>query len=821
MTPKDTLPSSVEVALDLPVFDTYHYKVPETMAERAVIGMRVLAPVGHRKITGYIVSFSEPPENIELREILDFLDETPLFDEPMLRLYRFLSQYLFTPLGEVIRGSLPAGINVESRQKVSLSETGVFARMSGLLRGPKGEILQALEPGKSSTVIKVLQKASGVKRYHIQELIREAFLTLEEELTRPRVSAKKEKVYRIVEGVSLARRSSMLRRSQSQSKVYRVIEEKGEITATQLRKMLGSVSPALRSLLRKGLLDVEEIEVSSDPFFALQFQEEGKKPRLTAHQQVVLDEVLPGLDRGEFRPYLLHGVTGSGKTELYLRIIEKCLSKQKQAIVLVPEIALTPQFVGVFRRRFGDHLAVLHSGLTARERFDQWWKICRQELPLVIGARSAIFAPFRDVGVIIVDEEHETSYKQEGKFPYHARNLALVRGKENKATVILGSATPAFESYFNAHSGKWGYLAMPERVHKRPMPEIEVIDMRSVGMRPGGFLSPRLKDLIDQNLAAGDQTILLLNRRGYHSSVICGACGHTFWCIHCSVSLTHHKNQRAMVCHYCGYMEPEPKVCPKCGSEELEFIGRGTEKVHDLLEQIFPDATVARMDRDTITGKRGKLEQLVEQFRRKEIDILLGTQMVAKGHDFPGVTLVGVLLADMGMNLPDFRSAERTFQLLMQVAGRAGRGNRPGHVAIQTFNPTHPCIRYVQQYDYPGFYKVESEFRSELGYPPFGWLVAIRFEGNDPDSVRSVAERLGQTSSHMLNEGKYPGVVFLGPTPAPIERIKSKFRWHMLFKSASRKVLHELIGRVVHEVLPGLRSSGVKITVDPDPVSML
>lgn len=821
MTLKDKPPSSVEVALDLPVFDTYHYKIPDTMQDRACIGMRVLAPVGHRRLTGYIVGFSEPPENIELKEILDLLDEMPLFDEPMLKLYKFLSQYLFTPLGEVIRGSLPAGINVESRQKVSLSETGVFARMSGLVRGPKGEILQAIEPGDAASVIKILQKVSGSKRYHVQELIREAFLILEEELTRPRVSVKKEKVYRVVEGVSLARRDSSLRRSHSQKQVYRVIEERGEVTATQLRKMLGSVSPALRSLLRKGLLDVEEIEVSSDPFFSLQFHTPDKKPKLTPKQQNVLDEVLPGLEKGDFQPYLLHGVTGSGKTELYLRIIEKALELQKQAIVLVPEIALTPQFVGVFRLRFGDNLAVLHSGLTERERFDQWWRICRQEIPLVIGARSAIFAPFRNVGVIIVDEEHETSYKQEGKFPYHARNLALVRGKENKATVILGSATPAFESYANAQSGKWGYLALPERVHKRPMPEIEVIDLRQVGMKPGGFLSPRLQELMERNLADGNQTILLLNRRGYHSSVICGSCGQTFWCVHCSVSLTHHRNQRALVCHYCGYTEPEPKHCPKCSSEDLEFIGRGTEKVHDMLEEIFPKATISRMDRDTITGKRGKLETLVERFRRKEIDILLGTQMVAKGHDFPGVTLVGVLLADMGMNLPDFRSAERTFQLLMQVAGRAGRGSRPGHVAIQTFNPTHPSIRYVQQYDYPGFYDVESQFRRELGYPPFGWLVAIRFDGRDPDAVREVAEELGQASSRMLSEGHYPGVVFLGPTPAPIERIKNKFRWHMLFKSVSRKVLHEMIGRIVHEVLPGLRNSGVKITVDPDPLSML
>ncbi len=813
----------VEVALDLPVFDTYHYVLPEPLAERAALGMRVLVPVGRRRVTGYILSFSAPPEDsdFQMKEVIDLLDEQPLFDERLLRLYQFLAKYLFTPLGEVIRGALPAGINIASRQKVSLTETGVFARASGLLRGPKGILLEALEPEETLPIPILLKRVKGGRHYHIHELVRDAFLHLNDELTKPRIKAKKERYFRIVEGASLARRESLLKRSRQQRDVHRLLDSKGELSSSEIRRILGPCSPAIRSLLRKGLIDVDEREVSSDPFFALQVKPHVKKPRLTPLQKDVLDEVLPLVGERSFQSFLLHGVTGSGKTEVYLRVIEKVLQAGRQAIVLVPEIALTPQFVGVFRRRLGDRLAVLHSGLTERERFDQWWRILRHEIPLVIGARSAIFAPFLDVGVIIVDEEHETSYKQDGKFPYHARNLALVRGKDAEATVILGSATPAFESYAHAQSGKWGYLELPDRVNQKPMPAIDVIDMRQVGFRPGSILSPQLQQLMEDNLSQGDQTILLLNRRGYHASVLCPACGYTFRCVHCSVSLTHHLSLHALLCHYCGYAEPEPKSCPQCKNEEIEFLGRGTEKVHEMLQQVFSGARIERMDRDTITGKRGKLEKLVERFGRREIDILLGTQMVAKGHDFPGVTLVGVLLADMGMNLPDFRSGERTFQLLMQVAGRAGRGDKPGRVAIQTFNPDHPSIRFVQQYNYPGFYEVESRNRQELGYPPYGWLVALRFEGREPDEVRRVAEEMGQLCSRILQSGTYPGVVFLGPTPAPIERIKSKFRWHMLFKSATRRTLHEMIWRLVREEIPQRRRSGVKISIDPDPVHML
>jgi primosomal protein N' (replication factor Y) len=653
--------------------------------------------------------------------------------------------------------------------------------------------------------------------------VRDGFCKLDQELTKPRIKTKTIRYVRIVEGVSLARRAALLRRAERQKQFYDLLQELGgEAAYAVLREKIDKADLALRALLKKGLIDLEEREEITDPFFApLRSNTESAICELTPAQQLALDAILPGLHQRIFQPFLLHGVTGSGKTEIYLRIIQQTLQLGRQAIVLVPEIALTPQLVGVFRQRLGDQLAVLHSGLSERERFEHWWHIRRGDVPLVIGARSAIFAPFSDLGVIIVDEEQESSYKQEGRFPYHARNLALVRGKDNQATVVLGSATPAFESFNNAHNGKWKYLALPERIHAKPLPGIEIIDLRQIGQRVGGILSPQLKDHIEQNLKSGDQTILFLNRRGYHTSLLCTACGYAFRCLYCSVGLTFHQQQNALLCHYCGYAERLPQCCPQCQCPEIEYLGRGTEKIHEILHQIFPHARIDRMDRDTISGQRGQLEHLLQRFNRHEIDILLGTQMVAKGHDFPGVTLVGVLLADMGMNLPDFRSAERTFQLLVQVAGRAGRGQRPGRVVIQTFNPSHPSIQFVQQHDYIGFYESEITSRYDLGYPPFGWLIALRFDGRDPDIVRSVAEEIGQMAAALISQPPYSSVVFLGPAPAPIERIKSRFRWQMLFKSAHRTVLHAMIWQLMRTENLLQSRNQVKISIDPDPINML
>ena len=820
MMSKNKEPLSAEIALDLPLLDTYHYSVPVELRERLQVGMRVLVPAGPRRVTGYFLGFSEAPEGIELKDIEDLLDDEPLFPEEMLELFRFTATYLFSPLGEVIRSALPSGINIESKRTVSLTETGELARSGEILRGPKDAIVKAIPMEAEVSVKQILQSIPGVKHYHFRELVRDGFLRVKEQLSKPRASMKKIKMYRVVAGVSLARRESLLRRSPKQRALMEFLEEREPATVEQIREFGTTFRAILNGLLSKGLVDFWEKEVSTDPFFASWLPDKGT-PVLTEQQETVLEAMLPGLEARRFQPFLLHGVTGSGKTEVYIRLILRALELERQAIVLVPEISLTPQFVANFRARLGDRLTVLHSRLSGRERLAQWWRILRGEVSLVIGARSAIFAPFSRLGVIIVDEEQENSYKQEGSFPYHARNLALVRGKHSRATVVLGSATPAMESFTHGRQGKWGYLRMSERIQGRALPEIEIIDLRQVATRAGGIISPQLQVRIQETLDAGQQVILFLNRRGYHASFLCSSCGYNFRCLHCSVSLTYHRSQGLLICHYCGYAEVLPQKCPQCHQPELERLGLGTEKVEETVCQLFPEARVQRMDRDT-TGKKGSLESIVKRFALGELDILIGTQMVAKGHDFPGVTLVGVLMADMGLNLPDFRSGEKSFQLLTQVAGRAGRGEAPGRVVIQTFNPEHPSIQFATQHDYLGFYEVEHALRRDLGYPPFGWLVSIRFEGLDMEQTRAVAEEVGAAARDLLKAQSFPGVVFLGPAPAPVERIKRKFRWQMLFKGADRRTLHAVIWAMIEEEeLPLRGKQGVKITIDTDPVQML
>lgn len=812
---------AVEIALDLPIFETYHYAIPEVLRPRAIPGMRVLVPVGNRLVTGYLIGFSEPPEGIALREIEDVLDEEPLFDQHMWRLLAFASRYFFTPVGETIKAALPAGINVESRQLLRLTQTGTVARDSGLIRGPKGEILDAFdEENEEQNRQQVLKQTTSGRHYHIRDLVQEGFLEANIKLTKPRIKARKTRFYRPVLGVSIARQQGVLRRSQRQRELFHAIEEYEEVADNVLRARFGNISAILRSLLKKGLIDVDEREVPVDPFFA-PLPPARPRPPLTTQQSAVYESILPGLEEGVFQPFLLHGVTGSGKTEIYLRVIERVLALGRQAIVLVPEIALTPQFVSVFRARLGDRMTVLHSGLTPRERYDQWWRIRRGEVPLVIGARSAVFAPFANVGVLIVDEEHETSYKQDGKFPYHARNLALVRGKDTNATVILGSATPALESFCHAQRGKWSYLAMKDRVHERPLPPIDIIDLRKAGMEAGGIISEPLRALIEETLLNKEQVILFFNRRGYNTSILCPGCGYTFGCPYCSVSLTYYRTDQLMLCHYCGYAEHIPSRCPSCDSEKLERIGLGTEKVAEMLQELFPDATIARMDRDAISRKKGSIDKLVSRISSGEVDIVLGTQMVAKGHDFHNVTLVGVLLADMGLNFPDFRSSERTFQLLMQVAGRAGRGTKPGRVVIQAYNPDHPSIQLARRHDYEGFYDIEMSIRHELGYPPFGFLVLLRFEGEDPDLLRRVAEDVGRGALALLDQEQLQRIVILGPAPAPVERIKSRFRWQMMVKGLERAPLHSFLWMLNEKVIQPRSRAGVKISIDADPMHML
>ncbi len=549
---------------------------------------------------------------------------------------------------------------------------------------------------------------------------------------------------------------------------------------------------------------------------------------LTPEQETVLSSIRQRLVDMGFETFLLHGVTGSGKTEIYLRAMEEVWNCGKRSLILVPEIALTPQLLDRVRGRFPDQVGVLHSSLTSTERWWQWRRISRGEVAVVVGARSAVFAPIPDLGLIVVDEEHDSSYKQEEGLRYHARDLAVVRGKLAGCPVLLGSATPSVESYENSQRGRYRLLRLTERVEGKALPKIETVDLRLEARGEKGSVEPPssssdyfsapLRGAVQENYARGRQTLIFLNRRGFAHFLQCGLCGFVLRCPDCSISLTHHLKERRVVCHHCGLWKPVSDLCPQCGHRTLSGIGFGTEKIEEELGRLVPGARLGRMDRDT-TSRRGSHERMIRQWEKGGIDILVGTQMITKGHDVGGVTLVGVILADLSLNIPDFRAAEKTFQLLSQVAGRSGRGKEPGRVILQTFVPDHYSFQFISSHDYEGFFASEMEFRRALNYPPFSRLVQLRFESPElpaaEQSARSVGEILWRRQSMCHGSSE---VEILGPAPAPIEKLRGRYRWQILMKGKKNSRLLEL-AKEVRTMLP--RSRSVRVHVDVDPYSML
>ena len=596
-----------------------------------------------------------------------------------------------------------------------------------------------------------------------------------------------------------------------QREICEFIAARGEASLSELRAAFAGPHAPLARLLELGCLEMREAERLRDPFLA-QAVPADRPVVPTAEQAAALEALGQALAQQKFAPFLLHGVTGSGKTEVYLRAIAETLERGRQALVLVPEIALTPQLVGRFRARFGDRggLAVLHSGLSDGERYDAWRSIARGEVNIVIGARSAVFAPLERLGILVVDEEHETSYKQGEGFRYHARDLALLRGQMAGATVVLGSATPSITTFERARSGQTGYLRLKQRAEARPLPAVELVDMRTTPF--GEVLSAPLIAAIEEMLAAGEQGVLLLNRRGFSPYLLCADCGATFRCPNCEITLTYHQGRRQLRCHYCDYQQTPPELCPACFGGNVMPEGVGTERLEESLGGLFPGARIGRMDRDT-TGRKGAHQELVTAMEARQLDLLVGTQMVAKGHDFPGVTLVGVINADTTLNFPDFRSAERTFSLLTQVAGRAGRGERPGRVLIQTYTPEHYALVCATQHDYQAFYEQEIAFRQELGYPPCGYLVNLVLAGNEPARVQQSATVLAAALEQVAC-----GVEVLGPAPCPLARLRGKTRLQILLKCSTRPPLRRLLPQI-----PSLRrqiAAGVTLSVDVDPVDM-
>jgi primosomal protein N' (replication factor Y) len=803
----------VEVAVGLPVSKTFHYRIPEKMKDFLQVGMRVLVPFKGRKVTGFTIDLLDhPPKGVEekLREVEDLLDEVPLIDPKMLLFHRWIADYYIYPLGEVIKTGLPPGLQLKSELILSLTQNGMEYLNQEGLDAIEEKVFREIERLKKVTLKKILKKFFGkVSRSQLFSWKKKGLLNIDVGIGDKEVKPKFEKV------IIYQRGKPTKPISKKQVEILKWLEERGEASTSELNKRFKSPSKAIQSLKAQGLIAISDREVIRD----LSAQPELKaypKPELTSDQEAILGEILKGIRSKRFSPFLIYGVTGSGKTEVYLRAIEEVLNQGREAIVLVPEISLTPQLLSRFKGRFGENLSLLHSKLGRGERYDQWRQIWKGEVKIAVGARSAIFAPFKNVGIIIVDEEHDPSYKQEEKLRYHARDLAVVRAKQDEATLLLGSATPSLESFHNAERGKFHLLRLPERIEGKPLPRVEVVDMKN----EKGLLSEKVRAALEKNIKDKKQSLLFLNRRGFANFILCPDCGFTYKCPNCSVTLTYHLRDRSLQCHYCDYRIRAPGDCPQCEGHRLQGVGIGTERLEQEIRSLFPETQVGRMDRDT-TSRRRSHQQILKSLESGKTDILVGTQMIVKGHDFPNVTFVGVVSADTSLHFPDFRSSERTFQLLTQVAGRAGRGEVFGEVVIQTYNPDHYSILRAKDHDFIGFYQEEIQFRRALDYPPFSRLINFRLVGNSEKRTEAVSEEMGRIGRSLLKRGYGKGIEILGPSAAPFSKMRGKFRWQMLSKGKSPKLLHQFAQEMAFRLEEETKGKGVNLDIDVDPVFIL
>ncbi len=798
-----------DVALPIPVSRLFTYSLPLTLQRRVQPGCRVLVPFGSRNLTAVALRVFDETPTQDVREALKLLDQEPVLDEQLLRLGFWIADYYCAPVGEVFKGMLPLSGETRRSTVYALSDTGrdVARQLTTTSNSDASvELLRLLEQ-RPRTLTYLTSKVERAKET-LKALSKRGWVETEErsdDRDPYRASAER------LEVEFLGRPAPDLKLKKSERELLAFLElHPGPHSLLEAGEMVKKASEAARSLARRELvrLQVKALRPS------MQFS--GAAPVLNPFQEAAFAEIRTALQTGIFQPFLLQGVTGSGKTEVYLRSIEAVLAMGRNALLLVPEIALTPAVAGQFFHRFGNQVAILHSAFGDSERADQWRRVRSGQARVVVGTRSGVFAPVQDLGLLIVDEEHDGSYKQSETPRYHGRDVALVRAKEAGAIAILGSATPSIETRWNADHGKYRMLRLPERIASRPMPEVQIVDMRTefLETRKQSTFSRKLLEEIEPRLKDGEQTMLLLNRRGFSSFMVCRACGERLQCTNCSVVLTHHRRDRRMLCHYCGYAEKIPETCPRCGSDHIQFLGAGAERVEDELHKYLPTARIARLDRDTASGK-GSFENILQNFREHHIDILVGTQMIAKGHDIPNVTLVGVVLADIGLSMPDFRSAERSFQLLTQAAGRAGRGTMPGRVIVQTLNPDHYAIRFAADQDYEAFYKKEIEFRKWLRYPPFAAFANLIIR----DPKQEVALRMATELGYLLNP-QPEGVRVMGPAEAPVPRIQEEYRYQILLKAARRSILRDLVNKL-RAFAEAERWRSTALMIDVDPISLM
>jgi len=811
------------VAFNLPIKDLFTYSIPDELNGIALPGARVLAPFGTRRLTGYVVELVDTASTeFKIKSLQDVLDPKPIISENLMELTKWIADYYKSSWGEAIKAALPAGLEDEGSQILFITEEGKKELEENRKETSRKRILEALAE-KSPMPLKML-KSKLKKKFSfsaVNKLKQESLIREEMKIARSAISYVREKLIRVgVSAQTSAEISKSLTRSHKQKVIYEILAEK-ERTLTELKGLVENPSPALNQLKKKGLAVVEEMRVARQgDGISDSSTLRDKPPELTPDQKIVFNEISKQIESNEYGTFLLHGVTGSGKTEIYLNAIQKALEQGRQAVMMVPEISLTPQTVTVFRKRFGNAVAILHSGLTSIERFLEWKKILEGRVSIAVGARSAVFAPFKKPGVFIIDEEHDSSYKQDSNPRYHARDAAIVRASNSGAAVILGSATPSLESRRNAETGKYRYLELKKRVFDRVLPAVKIVDMikeREV-RRNYSILSIDLKNAVRDRLKRGEQTFLFLNRRGAANFIFCKQCEFVWQCVRCSVSLTYHASRRRLECHYCNCATQIPKTCIHCGGEAVRFRSFGTEKLEEEVAVSFPKARLWRMDRDT-TKKRSDFEAVFEKMSKREIDILIGTQMITKGHDFHNVTLVGVVQPDISLNIPDFRSGEKSFQLLAQVSGRAGRGESGGLAVIQTSNPDHYVYQFAKLHDYETFYKKELELREKLKYPPYSKLAAAEVESPNEEKGFALVNQIGNVFKRRASRSN--GVEVLGPSRASIYQVKDNFRWHIILRSQDVGRLQQTVepGKEIEELLKKAHK-GIKFRVDVDPVNL-
>ncbi len=809
------------VAVTLKINKVFSYLIPDPLIASVKIGKRVLVPFRNQKLTGYVIGTTDKCEFSELKEIIQVLDETPLFSHDYLRFFKWLSSYYIAPIAQVIKTALPAGINVTHKEYYALTPAGEEYIESA----QKGADLLAFIKSRPDCTVNAIKKEFPAQNVptKLRKLKQKGYVHVVASLPNTPVTKTFVKHVELVMKNKAAFHdyiTSLPKRATRRAKIALYILENGSVPSAYLNKRFNNVKKFIDILENMDYVSVTQKKPEAT--YEKQFEPENKHIVFTNEQEQAIDTINDAIDSNSYQPFLLHGITGSGKTEVYIQAAKRAIQNGKGVIILIPEIALTPNLLRRFEQHF-DEIGVVHSSVSPRARYRYYQSVREGKLKMIIGARSAIFAPFDELGLIVIDEEHETTYKQDDGFKYNARDIALVRAKMKNAVVVLGSATPSVESYYNASAGKYKYLKLQSRVQKSTLPDIRIVDMKvekEKGEKRDIVLSNELLKKIGENLENRQQTMLFLNRRGHSTFIVCYECGDAQICPNCSISLTYHSSINILVCHYCGFKKRLPELCPNCGGSRLKPVGFGTQRIFEEVTNRFPEASVFRMDSDTMT-KKDSYKDFYNKMIQGEIDILIGTQMIAKGHDFANVTLVGILSADSALMLPDFRAEERCFAIITQVSGRAGRGEIPGHVIIQTLNPDNDSINFALQAKVDEYHQREIKLRRELNYPPFSRLINIRIVSKSESHGKDAFGHLARLSKKLLRQSKYKGVSLLGPVTCPIFKIKNKFRWQMLARSKDSTRLHHFVNELYNDLCGVVSGNYVKISIDVDPVNML